>query len=88
MLWRGDVVLRFRPVSSPVEVDQGFLPGCHSHGFSFAGTSLVWGQYAVSGVGPLGVLIGQPSGKYAAAIEGRAIRCEGCNGNCSDGGNA
>lgn len=74
MLWRGEVVLRFRPVFSPVKVDQGFLSDCHSHGFSFAGMSLVWGQYALGGVGPRGVVIGQPSGKEAAAIEGRAIR--------------
>lgn len=89
LLWRGELVLRFRPVFSSFKVDQGFLSGCHSQEFSFAGMSLVWGQYAVGGVGPLGVVIGhQPSGKDAAAIDGRVTRCEGGNGTCSDRLNA
>jgi putative integral membrane protein (TIGR02587 family) len=56
----GEVVLLFRPACSPVKVDQGFLSGCHSYGFGFAGMDLIWGQDAVGGVGPLGVVIGQP----------------------------
>ncbi|TVS01858.1 MAG: hypothetical protein EA407_11195, partial [Rhodobacteraceae bacterium] len=39
-----EVVLLFRPDCSPVKVDQDFLSGCHSHGFSLVGMDLIRGR--------------------------------------------
>ena len=58
---QAEVVLLFRPDCSPVKVDQGFTSGCHFHGFGFAGMDLIRGQDVMGRVGPLGVVIGQPS---------------------------
>ena len=62
-----EVVLLFRPVCSPVKVDQGFTSGCHFHGFRFVGMDLVGGQYAMGRVGSLGVVIGTTACLIASA---------------------
>lgn len=41
-------------------MDQGFILGCQSHWFCFAGIGLIGGQDAVGRVRPLGVVILQP----------------------------
>lgn len=56
-----ELVLLFRPDCSQVKVGQGFLSGCNSHGFSSVCMDLIRGQDAMGRVGPLGVVIGQPS---------------------------
>ena len=63
-----EVVLLFRPVCSLFKVDQGFISGCHSHGFGLAGMDLVGGQDAMGRVGPLGIVIGQPLADTVAGL--------------------
>lgn len=53
-----EVVVLFRPECSLIKVDQGFISGCYSHGFCFAGMNLVGGQDVMGRVGPLGDLMG------------------------------
>src|SRR5690606_28744225 len=50
-----EVVLDIRPVCSPVKVDQGFMSGCHSHGFCSACIGFVGGQDAVGRVRSFGI---------------------------------
>jgi hypothetical protein len=55
-----EVVLVIRPLCSPVKVDQGFMSGCYSQWFCFAGIGLVRGQDAVGRVRSLEVVVRQP----------------------------
>jgi hypothetical protein len=63
-----EVVLVFRPLCSPVKVDQGFISGCHSHRLCFARIGLVGGQDAMGRVRLFGIVIGQPFSDAAAGL--------------------